>query len=207
LKTHFDSIAQDWDNDYRIKRAKIIAEKIKSSVPFNKNDKVLDYGCGTGLISFNLLDVVGSITFIDNSDEMLSIINNKIKLLYEEIDYLINNDIFSNTHSLEIFDCIYTSMVLHHVVDIDSLGIRFNQLLKKNGILCIVDLTTDDGTFHMNEPGFNGYNGFDPLALSNRLKKYGFIEQKREIFFSDTKQKNGKNISYSLFILNMKRDT
>jgi ubiquinone/menaquinone biosynthesis C-methylase UbiE len=203
LKNKFDLIAGQWDTPYRINRSKLISNKIREYADFTTGHKVLDYGCGTGLISFNLVKHVGNITFVDSSEEMLSAAKEKVK--YVENKYVFVNDIFTDSLESGTYDCIYTSMVLHHIKDMRSLVIKFQQLLKRNGKLCIVDLTPDDGSFHSDEPDFDGHNGFNPEELSEFFCRYGFQEEKREVFFSDTREKNGRKIDYSLFIVKLKK--
>lgn len=205
MKNKFDLIAGQWDSPYRIKRANSISDKIREYAGFTTDDKVLDYGCGTGLISFNLVEYVGSITFVDTSEEMLSAVNEKVKLLENKNKYEFANNISTDRLEQETYDCIYASMVLHHIKDMEPLALRFRQLLKKNGVLCIVDLTPDDGSFHSDEPDFDGHNGFNPEELSAFFCKYGFKKEKSEIFFSDKREKNGREIDYSLFILKLKK--
>jgi len=205
LKNQFDLAAGQWDTPYRVNRSKIISNKIRNYADFTTGDKVLDYGCGTGLISFNLVDCVGNITFVDSSEEMLSAAKEKTKHVENEITYEFTNTVFTDRLEPETYDCIYTSMVLHHIKDMRSLAVKFQQLLKKNGRLCIVDLTPDDGSFHSDEPDFDGHNGFEPEELSSFFCRYGFQEDKREVFFSDTREKNGRKIAYSLFIVKLKK--
>ena len=53
---NFNNEASSWDNERRVKRAKIIAEKMSKAVPIESHYNALEFGCGTGLISFNLYD-------------------------------------------------------------------------------------------------------------------------------------------------------
>lgn len=46
--------AKNWDNSERIERSKIVAEEINKLIKIKKNSSVMEYGCATGLIGFNL---------------------------------------------------------------------------------------------------------------------------------------------------------
>ncbi len=46
------------------------------------------------------------------------------------------------------YDIIYNSMVLHHIPNTKDITKEFHTLLNDKGILCIVDLDEEDGTFH-----------------------------------------------------------
>jgi 2-polyprenyl-3-methyl-5-hydroxy-6-metoxy-1,4-benzoquinol methylase len=74
----------------------------------------------------------------------------------------------------ERFEIIVTVMVLHHVADTDGMLANFARLLEAGGYLCIVDLDTEDGSFH--GAGFEGHRGFDRHDLARRLRAVGFSE-------------------------------
>ncbi len=196
----FDDYAKKWDTDRRINRAKIIAEEIVNSIEINKGCSAMEFGCGTGLISFNLVEKFENITLIDSSKGMIDVVKEKIEKY--EVDnmkpYAI--DLF-NEEIIEKFDLIYTSMVLHHIQDISGLANKFYTLLNDGGQVIIVDLDKEDGSFHKNEPGFNGHNGFDQEKLKEIFIEVGFRDAESTTFFYDEKKIEGKNIKYSLFIM------
>jgi 2-polyprenyl-3-methyl-5-hydroxy-6-metoxy-1,4-benzoquinol methylase len=196
----FDDYAKKWDTDRRINRAKIISEEISNSIEINKEYSAMEFGCGTGLISFNLVEKFENITLIDSSKGMIDVVKEKIEKY--EVDnmkpYAI--DLF-NEEIIEKFDLIYTSMVLHHIQDISGLANKFYTLLNDGGQVIIVDLDKEDGSFHKNEPGFNGHNGFDQEKLKEIFIEVGFRDAESTTFFYDEKKIEGKNIKYSLFIM------
>lgn len=196
----FDDYAKKWDTDRRINRAKIISEEISNSIEINKEYSAMEFGCGTGLISFNLVEKFENITLIDSSKGMIDVVKEKIEKY--EVDnmkpYAI--DLF-NEEIIEKFDLIYTSMVLHHIQDISGLANKFYTLLNDGGQVIIVDLDKEDGSFHKNEPEFNGHNGFDQEKLKNIFIEVGFRDAESTTFFYDEKKIEGKNIKYSLFIM------
>lgn len=196
----FNKVAKEWDTPQRIERAKVIAEEIKTNLLDVESKKVLEFGCGTGLISFNLYDFFKDIILIDNSEEMIKVVNNKIKLLKA------SNIKGSCCNILEIdekekYDGIYSSMALHHIVDIDGLLNKFYRILNNRGKFCIVDLNEDNGAFHKDEEGFNGHNGFSQEYLENILRRCGFDNINVYTFYHGIKEISGKYIKYSLFII------
>ena len=53
--TNFDERAKDWDSDpKKVERARAVAEAIRKAIPLTANMSALEYGCGTGLLSFAL---------------------------------------------------------------------------------------------------------------------------------------------------------
>jgi predicted TPR repeat methyltransferase len=62
-RENFDERAESWDDDpVRVARAAAVAEGIRSRVPLSSAMRALEYGCGTGLLSFELRHELGHIT-------------------------------------------------------------------------------------------------------------------------------------------------
>jgi ubiquinone/menaquinone biosynthesis C-methylase UbiE len=197
----FDNYAKTWDTDERIDRAKVVANKISNSIDINKDYSAMEFGCGTGLVSFNLYDKFKNITLVDSSKGMIDILESKID------NYKVNNmfpyhlDI-SNGSSIDTkFDVIYNSMVLHHIDNTEDITKTFYELLNKDGYLCIVDLDEEDGSFHKNYPDYDGHNGFNQEALKNILINSGFKDIEANTFFYGEKVIEGEKVNYSLFIM------
>lgn len=166
MRLSFDKKAKDWDDNRRIQRSKVIAEKIIDYVNLQENFSGLEFGCGTGLISLNLYDKLGKITCIDTSSGMIKQLEDKVaehnldKITVTQLN--INDD-----HDLKSeYDIIYSSMSLHHVTSLEETLQNFYDLLQDGGQLCIVDLDKEDGSFHSQESNFLGYNGFEQKELS-----------------------------------------
>ncbi len=76
----FDIKAAEWDkNPMHWDRSEAVANAIKEMITLNTEMRVLEYGAGTGITSFLLKDLVKEITLMDNSSQMLNVINEKIK--------------------------------------------------------------------------------------------------------------------------------
>ncbi|WP_195971218.1 class I SAM-dependent methyltransferase [Clostridium thermobutyricum] len=71
----FNYLARQWDDSRRIERAKIISNEIRKNLGDVKLNKGLEFGCGTGLITFNLTDLFNDVTLIDISSEMIEVVN------------------------------------------------------------------------------------------------------------------------------------
>ncbi|MBW6410656.1 class I SAM-dependent methyltransferase [Clostridium weizhouense] len=202
---NFDDEAKNWDTERRINRAKVIANKISNSININKNFSAMEFGCGTGLISFNLYNKFKEITLIDSSKGMIDILNYKIN------KYKVNNmtaknlDIFDENSLNMKYDVIYSSMALHHIYNTEKIIKKFYELLNENGYLCIVDLDKDDGSFHKEDPNFNGHNGFDQEELKGVFSSAGFNDVESSTFFNGIKVIDGKKNKYSLFLMRARK--
>jgi ubiquinone/menaquinone biosynthesis C-methylase UbiE len=201
----FDDYAKTWDTDIRIKRAKTIAVAISDSVGSNENRSAMEFGCGTGLVSFNLYDKFKSIALIDSSEGMIDILKSKINK-YEITNMVPYHLDICSKNSLDMkFDIIYNSMVLHHITDTEDIIQNFHQLLNKDGYLCIVDLDEEDGSFHKKYPEFDGHNGFNQDDLKSILISCGFKDIESHTFFYDEKIIEDQKVNYSLFLMTARK--
>lgn len=195
----FKNRAENWDNDKRIQRSKIIAEKIDEIAGEHKDSSIMEYGCATGLISFNLIDKFRKLTLMDSEEEMINIVKKKV------IDYKVSNvfpvkiDLTNQMYLEERFDLIYTSLTIHHILDTEKIIKKFYNLLNPKGTLFIIELDKEDGSFHINHKNFNGHNGFQHKVMEQALANAGFSNIKSETFFYGKKTYKEKVIPYSMF--------
>lgn len=198
---NFNDVALIWDTDRRINRAKVISNFIKEKINLHSEMNVLEFGCGTGLISFNLNQYVRTIIGYDSSDKMIEVFNQKAK------DLNVNN--VHGTDSLLEFsnqiDCVISSMVFHHILDVKTQLREIMEVLKINGEICIVDLDLEDGSFHQDESGFEGHNGFERLEFNAILKSVGCEIIDIGTVLHDTKKVKGYDIPYSLFYIHARK--
>ena len=158
----FNAKAKDWDNDPgKVERAKVFAAEIVNYIQPDNTMKALEFGCGTGLLSFHLKDFFNSVTLVDTSENMLDVLQEKIDR--ENLTHFkpVLIDLLNDKLNDSDFDVIYTLMTMHHIIDPDKILTKFYSLLKSNGYLCIADLVKEDGSFHSGVADFNGHNGFD----------------------------------------------
>lgn len=201
----FDNYAKNWDTETRIERAKIVANEIINSIEIDNGYNAMEFGCGTGLVSFNIHDKFKSITLVDSSKGMIDILNSKIENYKVRNMFPYHLDITNEQFLEKRYDVIYSSMVLHHIHDTADIINKFYQLLNENGYLCIVDLDEEDGSFHKKYPEFDGHNGFNQNALNNILIRAGFKDVEANTFYYDEKIIEGKKIEYSLFLIKARK--
>lgn len=202
---NFDSLAKDFDTNKRIERSKIIANKIREHILHSKINTAIEYGCGTGLIGIELAPLFQSLLLVDSSQGMIDQVNKKITDLHLDNTSAICQDfMISRDHILKV-DCIFMSLVLHHIEDTVKIITHIKDLLNEGGHLLIVDLNEDDGSFHSEHPDFNGHNGFNQAELINLIQRVGFSKSEAETFYYGNKEYQNKFIQYSLFILNAKK--
>jgi ubiquinone/menaquinone biosynthesis C-methylase UbiE len=191
----FDLKAADWDkNPMHWDRSVAIAGAIMKKIPLKNSFRALEYGAGTGILSFLLKDHLREIVLMDNSSEMIRMINEKVAATQVKTLQTMFFDLEHSDFTDGKFDLVFTQMVLHHVSDIDNILTKFHDLLNPGGFLAIADMYSEDGSFHGD--GFNGHKGFDAEHLSNQILKKGFsnlsLEEcfviKRQVSETETKE-------------------
>ena len=193
----FYSKAQNWDiNPLHWDRSEAIANGILDMILVNKGMKALEYGAGTGILSFLLSDKFSEITLMDNSEEMVNVMHNKVAASQ------LNNlkplfwDLVQKDYDLSKFDCIFSQMVLHHIPNTENILNKWQQMLKLGGYLAIADLFSEDGSFHNTEA--NVHLGFNPDVIADRLRLAGFKKIEYRTCYV-IKRPNGRN--YPVFLL------
>ncbi len=102
------------------------------------SDTVLDFGCGTGLISNEIADNVRLIHAIDISSKMIEIAKNKTDdRKIQNIDYT-HSTIFDERIKSGSFDVILAFYILHLLKDTQKSIQRINELLKPGGLVISV---------------------------------------------------------------------
>lgn len=203
---HFDTEAQNWDQDpEKVKRANLFAKEIIDFIHPDTFMKAIDFGCGTGLLSYALRNSFRSITLIDNSPGMISILEQKIKKNGLDTFQPLCIDPMIEELELNDFDVVFSSMTIHHIHDLHKIMKTFNSSLKLGGYICIADLVTEDGTFHSEHPDFDGHKGFDKDKFVAILEANGFQTEYYKIVFTIEKELNEVNKKYPLFLLIAKK--
>lgn len=201
---HFDSKARQWDeNPVFQERGLKIAQAIQQAVLLHPQMNALDYGCGTGLLSFPLKDELGTILLADSSSGMLDVVTEKIAAQGVTNMTSMKLDLLVDPAPAQTFDLIATSMTLHHVPDTDHILRVFHDLLNPGGYLCIADLDQEDGSFH--GPEVNVHHGFDQADLTRRTAQAGFTDIQFQTVFTITKERETGTQDYPVFLMTARR--
>jgi 2-polyprenyl-3-methyl-5-hydroxy-6-metoxy-1,4-benzoquinol methylase len=203
---HFDAKARQWDeNPVFRERGLKIAQAIRKAVPLNRQMSALDYGCGTGLLSFPLKDELGAILLADSSTGMLDVVAGKIAAQGVSNMAGVKLDLLADPPPAQHFDLIVTSMTLHHVPDTEHILRVFHDLLNPGGYLCIADLDQEDGSFH--GIAVDVHHGFDRADLGLRAEKAGFAGVQFQTVFSIAKERETGTRDYPVFLMTAHRAT
>ncbi len=205
-RRRFDQEAANWDQESRrVQLAADLYRAMSEAVVLTSSMEVLDFGCGTGLVTLQLSAQAGRVTGVDSSQGMLDVLDGKIQscqvvnVTTRRVD-LEGGDVLDGC-----YDLVVSTMTLHHVRDVPALLAQFAAVLKTGGHLCLADLDPENGAFHDNKDGVF-HDGFDRGRLRDLLSKEGFADigdkTAAEVVKPDT---NGQMKVFTVFLITARR--
>jgi len=199
--TNFDERAKDWDSDTKkVERARAVAEAIRNAVPLSNTMNALEYGCGTGLLSFALQENLGQITLADTSQGMLDVLSEKIASSGVTTMHPVRLDLLADPVPAEKYHITYSLMVLHHIHDAKGILNKFYDVLEPNGYLLVADLDKEDGSFHT-DGTIDVHKGFSQSELKKWVEDAGFGNIQFSTTYEIKKEVDGKEKSFPVFLM------
>jgi ubiquinone/menaquinone biosynthesis C-methylase UbiE len=186
----FDHIASRWD---LLKREILgdldVNEAVIQAIP--RSNVAVDLGCGTGELVEKLQSVAEYVIGVDSSSRMIELARSRAYPDKERVDLRLGELEHLPLKNNEV-DCAVVSMVLHHL----SKPIRFvsevGRVMKKNGILVIVDFEKHNDESLRQTYG-DRWLGFSKDEILGILSPNGFT------MIEDRSFKIGKNLTLTLY--------
>jgi SAM-dependent methyltransferase len=117
--------------------------------------RVLEIGCGTGLLSFTLAPHVHSLLGVDTAEGMISAFHTKLQDL-EKPNLMAINHLLTNPDSPEMqsactaleggeatsghrFDLVVSHLTLHHIENLEGVFETMFKCLRKGGVVALTD--------------------------------------------------------------------
>jgi len=193
----FVNKSKHWDmKSRRVEGAKAIAQTIMQNISLNKKMHLMDFGAGTGLLSYCISDKIAKVTAVDSSPSMLEVFREKADDFACETDILELDFSKDKLDSNMKFDGIVSSMTIHHIEHTEEMLQKMYALLIPNGFIALADLDTEKGDFHSDNRGVFHF-GFDRESLKEMAERVGF----REVKVYDANTIHKSQASYGVFLL------
>lgn len=169
----FNQAAANWDGQAdRRRHSEEVATAILAQAGLSTEAEVLEFGCGTGVMTFLLRPHVRTVTATDTAQGMLKVVGEKIRTsgVRGVRTHLLQG---VAGEELPACDAIVSNMALHHIADLPELFGRFYASLRPGGTVALADLEPDGGLFHPDPAGVF-HNGFEHATLQKWLEDAGF---------------------------------
>lgn len=177
-REHFNRAAEQWDiKPERLRLSEMVAEHLRDRVRLERDHTdMLEFGCGTGSLSILLHPYVRSILAVDAAEAMLGQLAQKVQ---DAGIHNIATRLLDIEHEVRLlpragFDLVVAQMVLHHLQEPRKVVAELKKLLRPQGVLCLVDLDEEDGSFH-DADVFIPHKGFAREALAQELERADFF--------------------------------
>lgn len=128
------SFAETWDTQPSVVEYSVKAFESLNTIADIQNARVLDFGCGTGLLTTKIAATAKSVVALDSSPKMINVLNSKNFSNVTTISDLLTDNLVSTTESLkEPFDLIVASSVCAFLPDFDESLNILTSLLRVGG--------------------------------------------------------------------------
>ena len=196
----FDEKAATWDDDpVRVDRAESIADSLAKTIDLSLVNMAMEYGSGTGLLSFALKDRIAGIVLMDESQNMIEMAIAKCKATNVNHFKPLQYDLLKQPLPSDKYDLIFILLTLHHIEETALILEKFYELLNPNGYLAIIDLEKEDGSFH--EHNYHFHNGFERGSLEKQLTQTGLTPFSYEVCYELARDYDEGTQKYPLFLL------
>jgi len=121
-----------WNSELYDNKHEFVAEYGKGLfefIPDNKEQAILDLGCGTGTLTDQLLKYGKTVVGVDSSQEMIE----RAKKQFDKVDFRVCDAL--NLPFAEEFNVVFSNAVFHWISDHDTLLKNINKTLKPGGML------------------------------------------------------------------------
>jgi 2-polyprenyl-6-hydroxyphenyl methylase / 3-demethylubiquinone-9 3-methyltransferase len=141
----FSRIADEWWSEtgkfkplhkFNPTRISFIRREIEKKFAINSDLKILDVGCGGGLIAEPFAKIGASVTAIDASEKNIAV----AKIHAEKSGLNIDYRVCAAEEMTEKFDVVFALEIIEHVADVEKFIQSCANLVKPNGMLFIATM-------------------------------------------------------------------
>lgn len=197
--SHFNQVANSWDTPEKVKLNEHYANSIRKYLTKKDNLKILEVGCGTGLLGSQFVDETNSLIGLDTSKGMLEVFNQKFADNKNVHSVLINLEEENLNESG--FDLIISSMAFHHLKNPQTMILKLKKMLSANGVIAVIDLDKEDGSFHPDPKNMGVHHfGFSKETTDNWARSAEFKNCARETVHTIIKETGEYPLFLSVFM-------
>lgn len=202
MTSYFDEASATWDSPDKVERARVLAHAIADALPLDPGWTVLDYGCGTGQLTWHLGERVGHVTLADVSAGMLDAARHHPRRDAARHD-VIEFDLAIRPLDAPV-DLVVSALALHHIADIEAVLANLWLSLRPGSWLAIAELDADpDNHFHHDH--FGGHPGIDRDRLVRDLSTIGFEDAEAHTVTTILKAKHDVEREFDVFLATARR--
>lgn len=204
-QNYFDRIAPQWNTMRQRYFNQDIRPIIFSRIDF-KNTIVADLGTGTGYLALELAKHAKIVFAIDQSQNMLDQIKEKVRNHKIDNIYTLTSDIQSIPFQSSQIDIVTMNMALHHMLEPNLIIKEMYRLLNDKGIVIISDVMNHNGKWAIEEM-HDVWLGFSRNQIEYWLSENGFIDIEfiETNFQAIASNQNGETINPNIFIVIAKK--
>lgn len=186
-------------------RAAQLVKRIRELLQQETFGEVLDYGTGSGPVTFTLQPYARRVIAADKSAQVVADIEKAAReQSFTNIQGLVldlEKDAPPEELQVDLAVCV---MALHHIEDIPRVLEGLTRLLGPEGALALADLDVEDGSFH-GEGASNVRKGLDRQWLIELLEGLGFVELAVETAYVIKREHEGGAREYPLFLITARK--
>lgn len=161
----WNSLSKSYDSNAKQRFSQTYNDTYKKCCGYLKpTDTVLDYGCGTGIITTAIAKDVKEIHALDYSDKMIDVAKRKAERKKITNISFITSSIEDCSFSDETFDVVLAANVLCYIKEDERIIRQIHRLLKPDGIfLSVTDCLDEKKSFAAGLEGFLSRIGLLPF--------------------------------------------
>jgi len=186
----------------------IVFDKIKQRIKLNKNTKILDLCCGTGVFPRLYLKNLKNISYVGVDINKPFIEFARTKLNHKNFMFVVHNAV--NFKSKDRFDIIIATSSYHHIQNKDKSKFLKNikNKLNKNGVLIVYDKLIADykNISKQMKTGIDFYGErICEMISSEKLNKLQLFSLFNEMYLTSVRVEEYK-VSYDYFFKDLKKN-
>jgi predicted TPR repeat methyltransferase len=172
MSDNWDDYAEEWDSDIDAISYSAKAFESLTKVINIEGKNILDFGCGTGLLSERMSPLANRIVAIDTSPKMIAVLKSKKLTNVTALSEVLTSDLIKNNSAfINKFNVIVASSVFSFVTEYDSIVKLLKSLLVSDGLLIQWDWLSSDNSrdFGLSEAQIEqslNYAGFKQITVT-----------------------------------------